>query len=103
MNNAHPVFTSILDSICPTPGDMQLFKRAQQLMEENHTIPREAAVKLAKKQISKYPIMFRLADKWEQLHESRKTAAPEYQYPIIMNMARIKTILRERYNYTVAY
>lgn len=45
----------------------------------------------------------RLISKWNKLHEEQKTAADEYQYPLIMNMARIKSILRERYNYSVNY
>lgn len=73
MNNVHSTFIPILNSIFPLAN------------------PRKKTLRE------------RLITEWEQLHDSRKSAAPEYQYPIIMNMARIKTILRERYNYTVNY
>lgn len=71
------------------------------MMDEVPSLSRERATRLAEKQVNKYPIMFNLIDKWDNLCADRCLEGPTSD--ITMNMARIKTILRERYNYTVTY
>ncbi len=40
---------------------------------------------------------------WQELNYERMEAAPESMYPIIMKMARIKTVLWDRYHFIVNY
>lgn len=73
MNNAHPVFAPILNSIFPLVA------------------PRRRTLKE------------KLITEFNLLTAERRTQGEYPDVPIITDMARIKTILRERYNYTVNY
>lgn len=49
------------------------------------------------------PLKERLIVEYKRLQSDLEIAGPSFRHPVIMNMARIKTILRERYDYTVTY
>ena len=84
-------------------NNSQVTKTVRQIRLNSPSLSLDKATQIAEKRVSKYPILYRLSDEWDKLHNDRKTAGDEHQYPLIVKMDRIKDILKKRYNYTTTY